>query len=117
MHENNCKICKNEIIGRTDKLYCSVRCKNVYFNKLKKFVEEKTVDIDKILHRNRAILQEVLGKKKIQIKVKRMVLSKKKFNFKYHTHFHTNKMGKIYMHLYDIAWMEFSDDEVLIVKR
>jgi len=30
---------------------------------------------------------------------------------------HTNKQGKTYFHLYDFAWMEFSDDSILIVRR
>lgn len=75
MHQNKCKICKNIIIGRTDKLYCSEACKSFYHRSLRNFVNQKTEDIDKILHRNRVILHKVLGKKNVQIKVKRLVLS------------------------------------------
>ena len=112
-----CKYCKKIIIGRADKIFCSIDCKNKYHRGLSHFVSSKTLTIDKILHRNRAILQELLGKKKVQIKVNRLILSKKKFHFKYHTHFYVNKSRKVYYHIYDIAWMEFSDDEILIVKR
>ena len=43
------------------------------------------------------------------------MLNKKKINFKYHTHINiNNKMGH---HVYDIAWMEFPDDEILIIRR
>ena len=114
---NYCKICKKRIKGRTDKIYCSSSCKNFYHINLRKVTAIEVVDIDKILHRNRSILLEVLGKQKVQVKVKRLVLAKKKFRFKYMTHFHINKSGKFYYHLYDFAWMEFSDDEVLIVRR
>ncbi len=117
MNDNLCKICKKIILGRMDKKFCSSSCKNIYHKGLRKFVNQKTIEIDKILHRNRAILQEVMGKKKIQITINRIVIEKKKFRFKYHTHFHVNNRGKMYHHVYDIAWMEFSDDEVLIVKR
>ena len=41
----------------------------------------------------------------------------KKFRFKYHTHSHINNKGKTFNYIYDIAWMEFSDDEILIVKK
>ena len=78
---------------------------------------KKNEYIDKILHRSRAILQEILVKKKGQTKVNRIVLSKKNLHFKYHTHFHVNKSGKTYFFLYDIGYMEFSDDEILIVNR
>jgi len=112
-----CKICKKQFVGRTNKLFCSTKCKNYYHRNLKRVTDIEVQDINTILHRNRSILLEVLGKRKIQIKVKRMVLVKKKFHFKYITHFHINKQGKTYNHLYDFAWMEFSDDEILIIRR
>ncbi len=58
-----------------------------------------------------------MGKNKVQLQINRMVLEKKKFRFKYHTHSNTNSRGKTYFHVYDFAWMEFSDEKVLIVKR
>jgi len=112
-----CKICKKKYIGRTDKLFCSTGCKSFYHRKLRKVTRVAVIDIDEILHRNRAILLEVLGKNGVQKKVKRLTLVKKKFQFKYLTHFHINSQGKMYHHVYDFAWMEFSDDEILIVKR
>ena len=84
---------------------------------MRKVTKKASEVIDEILHRNRSILLEIIGKKKVQIKIDRIILEKKKFRFKYHTHFHVNKSGKMYYYLYDIAWMEFSDDEVLIIRR
>ena len=69
------------------------------------------------MHRNRSSLLEILGKRKTQNKIPRIELEKRKFSFKYHTHININSVGKTYYFLYDIAWMEFSDDEVLIIKR
>ena len=112
-----CKICKLKFKGRTDKLFCSVACKSFYHRELRKATKYITIDIDAVLHRNRSILLEILGKHKIQIKINRILLVKKNFNFKYITHFYINKYGKMYHQVYDIAWMEFSDDEILIVKR
>lgn len=112
-----CKICKKEIKGRQDKIYCSVSCKNYYHVNLRKVNKRATLEIDKILHRNRAILLELLGKHKTQIKLDRIVLDKKKFNYKYHTHINTNSKGKTFYWLYDLAWMGFSDDEILIVRK
>lgn len=112
-----CKICKKLIIGRTDKIFCSVKCKNFYHTNLRRVTRINAKEIDKILHRNRSILLELLGKNNFQKKVKRLVLAKKKFSFKYITHFNINKHGKMYHYVYDFAWMEFSDDEILIVRR
>ncbi len=112
-----CKICNKNIIGRSDKIFCSIRCKNYYHTNLRRVTSLEVKEINSILHRNRSILLEIMGKRVIQLQVKRLELEKKKFQFKYHTHFHINIHGKMYHHVYDFAWMEFSDDEVLIVRR
>ena len=112
-----CKICKKNIIGRSDKVFCSIQCKNYYHVKLRKVTKKTAYPLDNILHRNRSILLEIMGKNIVRKKVKRVELVKKKFQFKYLTHFHINNKNKMYHHIYDFAWMEFSDDEILIVRR
>ena len=112
-----CKICSKTLIGRRDKLFCSVKCKNYYHVNLRKVTAVVVKELDGILHRNRSILLEIMGKRKVQCTVARVVLEKKNFVFKYHTHTHTNSMGKTYHYLYDFAWMEFSNDQILIVKK
>lgn len=117
MANEKCKICKKPLKGRTDKVFCSKRCKNHYHVNLRRATAIATRDIDTMLHRNRSILLEIMGKHNVRIKTNRRVLEKKKFNFKYMTHYNVNKQGKTYHHVYDFAWMGFSDDEVLIVRR
>jgi len=112
-----CKICKKTILGRSDKIFCSVKCKNYYHVNLRRVTAIEVKDLDKVLHRNRSILLEIMGKHKTQKKINRIELVKKKFHFKYITHFHINSKGKMYHHIYDFAWMEFSDDEILIIRR
>ena len=112
-----CKICKKLIVGRADKMFCSITCKNYYHINLRSATDIQTLEIDRILHRNRSILLEIIGKNGIQKKVARLVLDKKKFQFKYLTHFHVNSKGKTFHYNYDLAWMEFSDDEILIVRK
>lgn len=60
------------------------------------------------------MLLELLGKNKSQIKIKRAVVEKKKFNYKYFTHYHLNNQGKTVHYVYNFSWMIFSDQEVLI---
>ncbi len=112
-----CKICKKVLKGRSDKIFCSVTCKNYYHTQLRKTNQKATQRIDDILHRNRAIMLEILGKNSQQKKVERKVLDNKKFNFHYHTHQFINSRGKIYYYVYDIGYMLFSDGEVLVVRK
>ncbi|MCZ4410352.1 hypothetical protein O3Q51_16165 [Cryomorphaceae bacterium 1068] len=112
-----CKICHEPIVGRTDKIFCSQACKNVYHSKLRYASKKAAIEINGYLKRNHGILLELLGKNKSQIKVYRNALETKKFRFMYHTHLHVNSRGKTFYYIYNLAWMEFSDDEILIIRK
>ena len=112
-----CKLCGTGIKGRQGKVFCSVKCKSSYHYQLRAVTDLATDAIDKILHRNRSILLEILGKNSSQKKVDRKILDRKKFNFNYMTSFYRNSKNKLYHIVYDFAWMEFTDGEILIVKR
>jgi len=94
-----------------------VGCKNYYHSNLRKASNQAAMQINEYLRRNHGILLELLGKNKSQLKLARSVLEQKKFRFKYLTHFHVNSKGKMFHYIYDLAWMEFSDDEILIVRK
>ena len=115
--ERKCKMCKATIRGRSDKVFCSVNCKTEYHHKLRRVTAKEVLEINKILARNRSILLEILGINIVQKKVSRLFLDRKKFNYKYHTHLQRNSKGKLYFYCYDIAWMEFSDNEIMIIKK
>ncbi len=76
-----CKICGKKIIGRTDKIFCSVKCENYYHIHLRKATDKAVENINKILYRNRSILLEIMGKHNKQMMVDRKVLELKKIYF------------------------------------
>nr|MBS0038137.1 hypothetical protein [Saprospiraceae bacterium] len=117
MATRNCKLCKAPYTGRSDKIFCSAQCKADYHNRLNAATLKATFKTDKILHRNRSILLEVMGKNLHQKKVDRDFLAKKNFRFEYMTGFYKNAQGKRYHLLYDFAWMEFKTGEILVVRR
>ncbi len=112
-----CRICSKKLVGRKDKIFCSVKCKNYYHVNLRKATVIEALQIDRILHRNRSILLEIMGKKKMQMQIPRLLLEQKKFRFNYLTHYTVNSKGKTYHWIYDFAWMSFSNDEVLLVRK
>jgi endogenous inhibitor of DNA gyrase (YacG/DUF329 family) len=112
-----CKICKKEVERRADKKFCSVTCKNYYHIHLRHASKQAAIRINEYLKRNHGILLELLDKNKTQIKVCRNVLEDKKFRYKYHTHTHLNSQGKTFHYIYDLGWMSFSDDEILIIRQ
>ncbi len=117
MQTATCKICKTRLEGRVGKIFCSVKCKNYYHRHLRHASAKAAIRINEYLKRNHGILLEILGKNETQKKVSRNILSDKKFRHKYHTHFHINTKGKMMHYIYDLGWMEFSDDEVLVVRN
>ncbi len=112
-----CRICKKELKGRTDKQFCSSKCKSFYHRQLMKVSLSATQKTDQYLHRNRSILLEIMGKNSTQKKVNRSLLDQKNFKYKYMTGFYENARGKRYHIVYDFAWMEFSNGEILIIRR
>lgn len=112
-----CRMCKSTLTGRTDKIFCSISCKNEYHIKLRRATARAVLETDRILHRNRSILLEVMGKNSKQKKVPRKILDGKKFNYNYMTSYYINSKNKMYIVVYDFAWMEFSDGEILIIRR
>ena len=113
----SCRMCQIPPVGRSDKVFCSIACKNEYHVKLRRATSGVVRETNKMLHRNRSILLELMGKNSRQKKVDRLLLEKKKFRFNYHTGSYLNTRGKTYHYVYDFAWMEFSDQEILIMRK
>ena len=117
MEKRKCEQCNSTFIGRSDKQFCSMKCKNKFNYELRKSIKDYAKDIDKILHRNRVILQTIMGEKRKKMMIDRLELEKTGFNFTYITRIYENSQGKRYHYVYDFAWMDFSKQEVMIVKK
>lgn len=113
-HQRICRLCKQPFTGRTDKIFCTPTCKATYHLKLNKVTLKASSRIDAILHRNRSILLEIMGKNSTQKKVSKTLLDSKKFHFGYITHYHLNSQNKTVHYVYDYSYIIFSDQEVLI---
>lgn len=117
MPRNLCLNCRESIRGRMDKKYCDTRCKNEYHYQQRQNIPQTVRLIDNILHKNRAVMIQVFeGEKKKSFKVPKILLTKLGFDFSYHTGIYKNSRGKMYHYIYDYAWMEFSGQEIMVVK-
>lgn len=111
-----CRHCKNLFSGRRNKLFCTNICKCNYHRLLNKNTDFAAIKIDKILHRNRSILYEIIGSKVKQKMVKKVQLDIKKFNYSYTTHTAINSKGKTVYFYYDMSMIIFSNMKVLVRK-
>lgn len=112
--QRSCRMCKSEFNGRADKVFCSVTCKSQYHMKLNKVTLDAASRIDGILHRNRSILLEIMGKEGNEKRVNRSILDSKKFNFSYVTQLYMGAHDQIVSFVYDFSWILSKDQEVLI---
>ncbi len=112
-----CKICKKRMKGRSDKLFCSTKCKNDYhYQKRSSLFIVNT--IDKILHKNYEILLELLeNDPRKYFKVPKTLLTEMGYNFDYYTSTYINSRGKMYFYVYDCSIMEFRNQEIMIVNN
>lgn len=113
---NKCLNCRSPLSGRVDKMYCSLECKNTFSYAQRQNTKSATKTIDGYLHRNREILETLMGQSKKET-FDRLVLVRTGFKFDYFTGIYKNKENKTYCIVYDFAWMEFSDQKILVVKK
>ncbi|NND32768.1 MAG: DUF2116 family Zn-ribbon domain-containing protein [Saprospiraceae bacterium] len=112
-----CPICGQKIYGRADKVFCSQRCKSSYHKSRKSQRSTFSYPIDKIIHRNWVILEEIyetIGKKKFF--VTKAELNKAGFHTRYFTTMQKNSKGKIYFYVYNYGWMDFSESDIMIIR-
>jgi predicted nucleic acid-binding Zn ribbon protein len=114
--ERNCKQCGKTLHGRTDKKFCSLACKNAYNVSQRKATRTEVREVDACLHRNWEILATLMGDSKKEM-FDRAILSRARFKWEFMTGIYFNKVGKMYRIIYDYAWMDFSDQQVLVVRK
>ena len=114
--KKNCLQCETPFQGREDKRFCCTACKNTHFNAQRKLTKKATKEIDGYLHRNREILATLMGDSKKET-FDRLVVVRTGFKFQYMTGIHFNADNKMYHFVYDYAWMEFSDQKIMIVQK
>ena len=108
-----CKNCNELIVGRSDKKFCDDLCRNGYNNKIKRQHEKLILDINKILRRNRKILQQFNPEGKTTIRTE--YLNKLGFDFRYFTHLYTTKNNNDYRFCYEYGYFNIDEEKTLIV--
>ncbi len=99
-----CPYCKTEIIGRSDKKYCSTHCKSAHQYETRKQEDVLYYAIDKQLKTNRKLLK-VYNKSGLSTIRKEKLLSEG-FNPNYFTHYWKNKEGQVYFFCYEYGFLD-----------
>ena len=100
-----CPNCKEKVIGRSDKIFCTSYCKssNHYQKDIQK---DKNLfrKIDKQIKLNRRLLK--LYNKSGKAVVRKEELLKEGFNPKYFTHYWKNQKNDVYLFCFEFGFLE-----------
>lgn len=111
----DCIECGKKVQGRSDKIYCSIECRNAYHNRQNSNVNNRMRNINNILRRNYRLLSQLNPKQKT--KVHKSKLLDRDFNFHFFTHIYTTKAGKQYRFIYDLGYLDLDNDYFVLVRQ
>ncbi|CAM1373838.1 conserved hypothetical protein [Tenacibaculum litopenaei] len=115
MEEKQCLECREKVIGRIDKKFCSDYCRNSFNNKVNKESKNLIRNTNNRLRKNYKILCELNSHGKT--KVSRRKLFDRGFDFKFMTSIYTTKAGNTYFYVYDQGYLELENEVYLLVKQ
>ncbi len=113
-----CLNCGKPLQGRVDKKYCDSQCRATYNNRQKLAHEQYIGETNRMLRRNRRILQTLCPEGKST--VRKQVLDDMGFDFRYMTNLYQSSRGAVYFLCYDYGYTRISEgakEKVVIVQR
>jgi len=113
--EKQCLECKDKLIGRADKKFCSDACRNSFNNRFNKDSTNFMRTVNNKLRKNWRILEALNPNQKT--KTTKEKLLNKGFNFEYFTNTYTTKAGTIYYFVYNQGYLPLENDFYALVKR
>lgn len=104
-----CPVCRKEIAGRKDKVYCSLSCKSAQQYEQRQESEAHFYRVDRQLKKNRSILKRYnkVGKTTLR----KEVLLEEGFNPAYFTNYWKNSKGQVYFFCYEYGFLSLKDGE------
>jgi predicted nucleic acid-binding Zn ribbon protein len=112
----NCIKCGAQVIGRSDKKFCSDECKTTFNNNKYRERYKMVISINKILRKNYSILYDLYIHNKL--KIKENDLLRLGFDYNYYTsiYLEENNSKHLWYECYDISYL-IIEKKVLIVKN
>lgn len=111
-----CPVCESVVKGRSDKTFCSVKCKSINQYEQRQEHEKFYLDVDRQLKINRKLLKRY--NKSGFTTLRKSKLINEGFNPNYFTHFWKNQKGDVYLFVYEYGFMKtthHAKDKYLLV--
>lgn len=115
MEERACLECGQKLSGRKDQKFCTDYCRNTYNNRLNEDSTKTMQRVNRILRKNRRILEELnpTGKRTVDA----ITLAEEGFNFHYFTNTYTTQKGTVYFFCYDQGYSKLEGDQFFLVQK
>ena len=114
--KKKCLECDRELMGRSDKKFCSDGCRNAHHNKVNPATKNLIRNINNRLRKNYRILDSFQLKEGKTRTTKTRLLDKN-FDFDFITNLYTTKKGSTYYFIYDLGYLPLDNEDYMIVKR
>ncbi len=115
MIQRNCQECGTNIVGRSDKRFCSDQCRNTFNNRRNAEPSKVVREVNAVLRKNRRILDSLNPGGRIKVPASR--LKDQGFDFRYHTSVaHVREAGEGYF-CYDQGYVPVEKNYYLLILR
>ena len=98
-----CPICDTSVKGRSDKKFCSTKCKSIDQYEKRHETEDFYLMVERQLRTNRKLLKSY--NKSGFTTIRKSELTREGFNPKFFTHYWKNKKGDIYLFVYEYGFL------------
>ncbi|WP_430907516.1 hypothetical protein [Maribacter sp. 2-571] len=108
INSKTCPVCGTIVKGRSDKKFCSKKCKSIEQYESRQKTEAFYLKVDRQLKTNRRILKKY-NKSGYTI-IRKSKLIEEGFNPKHFTHYWKNKRGDVYLFVYEFGFLKKSEN-------
>lgn len=115
MNQRHCHECNEVLKGRKDQKFCSDYCRNTFNNRLNEDSNATVRKVNRILRKNRRILEELLTKNQCIKPITELI--ELGYNFNYHTNLFQTKKGATYFFCYELGYLKQQNNRCVIVEK
>ena len=115
--QKTCPVCESPLKGRSDKKFCSTKCKSIHQYENRQEKEAFYLEVDRQLKTNRKILKTYNFRGFTT--VRKELLIDDGFDPNFFSHYWKNSKGDIYLFVYDYGFLDLKKsgkDKYLIVQ-
>ena len=108
INTKNCPVCGTLLKGRSDKKFCSAKCKSIHQYEQRQETEAFYLKVERQLRINRKLLKRY--NKSGFTTIRKSELITQGFEPKFFTHYWKNKKGEVYLFVYEYGFLSKKDN-------